>query len=258
MPDSLIFKVDNIVRSHQEVMEDFEGPLDLILDLLKRSKIEIQDLKISLLLQQYLEWMDKRSHLDMEVASEFIAMASHLVYLKTKMLLNISDGPDEEVDELISALRQRQREEVYQQVLRLREYLEVRANLGRNLISKPPESFTVDKTYQGVHDKAVLIDALKDIEDRIARKKPPKTAVFKGLVGHEPHPVQDMVVSILKLLVEKGKLFFNSLMKAPTKSEAVASFLAVLELCRNRKILLEDYGDDYIINTCPQEDDTKA
>ena len=72
-------------------MEDFEGPLDLILHLLSKNKMEIKDIQISVILEQYMEWMDTRKELDLEVASEFVTMASHLVYIKSRMLLSIND-----------------------------------------------------------------------------------------------------------------------------------------------------------------------
>ena len=72
-------------------MEDFDGPLDLILHLLSKNKIEIRDIQITLLLDQYLDWMARREQLNLEVASEFVTMAAHLVYIKTRMLLSIDD-----------------------------------------------------------------------------------------------------------------------------------------------------------------------
>lgn len=72
------------MRSKSEEMQDFEGPLDLILYLLGRNKMEIQDISISLICDQYLAWLDQRQKMDLEVASEFVTMASQLVYIKTR------------------------------------------------------------------------------------------------------------------------------------------------------------------------------
>ena len=87
-----IYHLEGVVKAKEENMEDFVGPLDLILHLLSKNKMEIKDIQISLILDQYLEWMNKRKELDLEVASEFITMASHLIYIKTRMLLSIHDG----------------------------------------------------------------------------------------------------------------------------------------------------------------------
>ncbi|MFQ7454330.1 MAG: segregation and condensation protein A [Flavonifractor plautii] len=75
-----------MVKARDEAMEDFNGPLDLILHLLSKNRMEIKDIQISLILDQYLEWMDQRKRLDLEVASEFVTMAAHLVFIKTRML----------------------------------------------------------------------------------------------------------------------------------------------------------------------------
>ena len=86
-----VFKLERVVRSKSEEMQDFEGPLDLILYLLGRNKMEIQDISISLICDQYLAWLDQRQKMDLEVASEFVTMASQLVYIKTRMLLSLED-----------------------------------------------------------------------------------------------------------------------------------------------------------------------
>ena len=89
--ESPVFKLEKVVHSRSEEMQDFEGPLDLILFLLGKNKLEIQDISISLICGQYIAWLEDRQRMDLEVASEFVIMASHLVYLKTRMLLSIED-----------------------------------------------------------------------------------------------------------------------------------------------------------------------
>ena len=98
-----VFKLEKVVRTRsEEEMQDFEGPLDLILFLLGKNKMEIQDISISQILDQYLAWLEARQRLDLEVASEFITMASHLMYIKTRMLLSIEDEEAQsEMDALI-------------------------------------------------------------------------------------------------------------------------------------------------------------
>ena len=90
--DNPIFKLEKVVQAKgSEPLEDFEGPLDLILFLLSKNKIEIQDIPIALILDQYQEYLEQRKQMDLEVASEFVAMAAHLMYIKTRMLLNLED-----------------------------------------------------------------------------------------------------------------------------------------------------------------------
>ena len=98
-------------------MQDFEGPLDLILYLLGKNKMEIQDISISLILEQYLAWLEARQKMDLEVASEFVTMASQLVYIKTRMLLSLEDEEAQsEMDALIQSLEERRRSENYTKV----------------------------------------------------------------------------------------------------------------------------------------------
>lgn len=248
MDNPLTFRLENVVKARQEVMEDFEGPLDLILDLLKRHKIEIQDLRISLLLEQYLAWMEQRRSLDMEIASEFIAMASHLVYLKTKMLLTLGQPEeDEEVDELILALRERMRQEEYERTRQAAIFLRERMDIGRGLITRPMEALEPIRTYPFIHDKILILSAVRDIGVRALHKTPPSVAVFERIVAPEKHPVSEKITDILRSLRERGKTFFRGLLKAHTRSESIASFLAVLELCRMRRITLSEEGSDYLV-----------
>ena len=97
-----IFHLSGVVRSRGE-MQDFNGPLTLILQLLSKNKIEIKDISISLILEQYLDYLDEMADMDLEVASEFVAMASYLVLIKTKMLL-AGGGEVDELGDLISSL----------------------------------------------------------------------------------------------------------------------------------------------------------
>ena len=123
--DNPIFKLEKVVQTRSgEVMEDFEGPLDLILFLLSKNKIEIQDIPIALILDQYLEYLEKRQQMDLEVASEFVTMAAHLMYIKTRMLLSIEDEEAQnEMDALIKSLEERQRGENYAKIKQLTERL---------------------------------------------------------------------------------------------------------------------------------------
>jgi segregation and condensation protein A len=104
MTETPVFRLEGVVRAKAEV-SDFEGPLTLILTLLSNNKIEIRDISISLILDQYLAYLDTMAVLDLDVASEFITMASHLMYIKTKMLLEGAEET-EELTELISTLEE--------------------------------------------------------------------------------------------------------------------------------------------------------
>ena len=98
------YHLEGIVRTRSEEMEDFEGPLDVIFTLLSKNKIEIQDVSITAILEQYLAYLDEMKRLDMEIASEFITMASHLMLIKTKMLLSAAEQAEAESE--LDVLRQ--------------------------------------------------------------------------------------------------------------------------------------------------------
>ena len=105
--ESPIYKLEKVVQGKEE-LQDFEGPLDLILFLLSKNKIEIQDIPIALILDQYLAYLDRRKEMDLEVASEFVTMAAHLMYIKTRMLLSLEDEEAKnEMDALIQSLAAR-------------------------------------------------------------------------------------------------------------------------------------------------------
>ena len=100
--DDPIFKLEKVVQTRgDEPLEDFEGPLDLILYLLGKNKIEIQDIPIALILEQYQDYLEKRKRMDLEVASEFITMAAQLMFIKTRMLLNLEDEEAQRVQQVL-------------------------------------------------------------------------------------------------------------------------------------------------------------
>ena len=92
------YRLEGIVHTRNEGMEDFEGPLDVIFLLLNKNKIEIQDVSIAAILEQYLAYLDEMKRMDMEIASEFITMASHLMLIKTKMLLSAAEAAEAQTE----------------------------------------------------------------------------------------------------------------------------------------------------------------
>ena len=112
------YRLEGIVHTKSELMEDFEGPLDVILELLSKNKIEIQDVSITAILTQYLAYLEEMKRLDMEIASEFITMASHLMLIKTKMLLSAAEQAEaeNELDILRQSLMERKRKEAMDQI----------------------------------------------------------------------------------------------------------------------------------------------
>ena len=232
-----VFKLEKVVRNKsEEEMQDFEGPLDLILYLLGKNKMEIQDISISLICDQYMAWLSRRQEMDLEVASEFVTMASQLVYIKTRMLLSIEDEEAQsEMDALIASLEERKRNENYARVKTMAARLEPLGEFGRNILTRPPEPVRRGKIYEYDQTPADLVLAMAEIQSRAERSLPPPRSAFSDIVQHEPYPVESKAREILSRLKHHGVTRFLLLFRGSrSRSEVVATFLAVLELCRAR------------------------
>ena len=237
------YHLEGIVHTKSEIMEDFEGPLDVIFELLSKNKIEIQDVSITAILEQYLSYLEEMKRLDMEVASEFITMASHLMLIKTKMLLSAAEQAEAEteLDLLRQSLIERRRKEAMEQIRKAVAVLEPRNEIGRCLFTKEPEPLKRDNTYRYQHDVLDLLRALDMIAERSARQLPPPTANFKGIVGKEPYPIGRKTGEVPRQLVLRGVERLKNLFRGNrSRSEIVATFLAVLDLCKTNSVTLED------------------
>ena len=237
------YRLEGIVRTRSEEMEDFEGPLDVIFLLLSKNKIEIQDVSITAILEQYLSYLDEMKRMDMEIASEFISMASHLMLIKTKMLLSAAEQQEaeSELDLLRQSLIERQRKEAMEGIRSAIAILEPRNEIGRCMFIKDPEPLRRDQAYRYQHDPADLLRALDTIAERSARQLPPPTVNFRGIVGKEPYPVTRKAGEVMRQLLLRGIERLKNLFKGNrSRSEIVATFLAILELCKTNSVSLED------------------
>lgn len=238
-----LYRLEGIVHAKNEAMEDFEGPLDVIFLLLSKNKIEIQDVSITAILEQYLAYLDEMKRLDMEIASEFITMASHLMLIKTKMLLSAAEAAEaeSELDLLRKSLIERQRRDAMEQIRMAITVLEPMNEIGRCIFTKEPEPVRRDSTYRYRHDPIDMRIALDTIAERSQRRLPPPTVNFKGIVGKEPYPVSRKAVEVVKTLVLRGIERLKNLFRGNrSRSEVVATFLAILDLCKNNTVSLED------------------
>lgn len=222
----------------------FEGPLDLLLHLISKNKVNIYDIPIAEILEQYDAALAQMEIRDLDVESEFIAMSAQLLYIKSKMLLPRNDENEEEEDP---------RETLVQMLLEYQKFKEVsgvlsrRFEVGRDIFVKEPENIEPDKTYKFTHDKADLANAIVRMLERADNALPPPVSNFTGIVGREVYSVSAKVAFVLKRILEIGKVGFKSLFKkVKTRSEVVATFLAVLELCKSGKIRLDESEDPNI------------
>lgn len=249
-----IYHLEGVVKEKSENMTDFVGPLDLILHLLSKNKMEIKDIQISLILDQYLDWMKKRKELDLEVASEFVTMASQLIYIKTRMLLSIHDEEAlSEMEQLIASLEAHQRNENYLKIKQIIPKLDDKFRYGRDFITKEPEPLEPDRVYHYVHKKEDLLKAMTAVMNRSGNRLPPPVSAFEGIVGREPYPVAEKAGELLQRLIRSGVTRFRALFKGShSRSEVVATFLAVLELCKAHRISLAGTEDNCTV-TCTEQ-----
>lgn len=220
-------------------LDVFEGPMDLLLHLISKHKIDINDIPIFLLVEQYLDYVKKMQEEDMEVASEFLEMAARLVYIKTVSLLPVHE---EEADALKNELQGELSE--YKDCKLMAEKLSQRAE-GFDYLSRKPEKFAPDMTYTRSHEPFELLKAYLAAVGRGRRNLPPPIEAFSGIVAHKIVPIRERVGYIMKRLF-KGKkqrfrIFFE---KAESRSEMVATFLALLSLTKDKKIILNEVEGD--------------
>ena len=256
--DSPVYKLESVVHNRTaEELEDFEGPLDLILFLLSKNKIEIQDIPIALILEQYLAYLEQRREMDLEIASEFITMAAHLMFIKTRMLLSIEDEEAQsEMDQLIKSLEERRNNETYARIKAVSARLGPMGEFGRNILTKTPESFERGKVFTYNHEPEDLLKAFQAIQDRAERNVPPSVSNFREIVRHEPYSVTDKMQELLQRLRTGGITRFLLLFKGNrSRSEVVATFLAVLEMCKDRVLKLAG-GDRDCTVTAVENDDS--
>ena len=240
-------------------VSSFEGPLDLLLTLIRKNKVSIYDIPISEILDQYLAVMEEMQAMDLEVSSEFLVLAATLLQIKSQMLLPKPPAEDEGVDpreELVKRL------EDYKQVKEAAAYLKEREKIGEayfykvpDVIERPPAEWN----YASLTPEN-LAAAYRRAYQRLLRRQPPPKQSFEGIVGHERVSIRSRVKGIWGRLRKKSKLLFRDLFRgAKTRSEAVASFLAVLELVKMKKIMVEYSEDGNISNPMVYAaDDTDA
>ena len=232
--DSPIYHLEGVVKAKTEDMEDFVGPLDLILHLLSKNKMEIKDIQISLILDQYLAWMAAR---------------------KERMLLSIHDEEAlSEMEQLIASLEEHQRNENYLKIKEITPLLDRRYSYGRDFITKVPETIQPDRTYRYVHDREDLKKAILSVLSRADHQLPPPVAAFQGIVGREPYPVSEKAGEIIRRLLRTGVTRFRALFQGNrSRSEVVATFLAVLELCKAHRLRLAGTEEDCTITSTQGE-----
>ena len=210
--------------------DEFEGPLDLLLQLIARNKLNIYDIKISVLVEQYLEQINLMKENEMDVASEFLEMASRLLYIKTVSLLPKHEEVEKLKQELTGELLE------YQVCKQVAEKFSTMTD-GFDTFIRNPEPFEVDKTYVLVHESVDIYNAFITAMGRMDRRISVPTKAFTKIVAKKIYSVSSKIIFVMRNLWGKGRKNITHLYAGSRdRSELVATFLAVLELAKANRV----------------------
>ena len=217
-------------------LKQFEGPLDLLLSLCQKNKVDITDIPIALICRQYLDYLDEARQMDMDVAGEFIVMAAELMAIKAKMLLprdkENQEDPRKELADALLLLQQAK--EAAEELKPL--YEEYSGRMVKDNDEVPPE-----KGFPLGLDTSLLTKALNVLLARFKSSEQPPQAVFDPLIRRRTVSVEEKIDEILDILdiQETASLFFL-LKDAKTRSELLARFIGILELVKLQRIVITE------------------
>lgn len=242
------FFLEGVVKSRDEV-SDFEGPLSLILMLLSKNKIEIRDIKISEILDQYLAYIDEMQEMDLEVASEFIQMASYLLYIKTKTILAGEEEEVTELQQLMTSLEQLRCRDLCEAVKRVMPALASASENGFQRYVRAQEVLPKQTGgYDYRHDSADLFRALFSVFSRAGAKAPVRPELRGIAPGRIIYGVREKCRELVFLLRDGGRATLRALFEAgKSRSEVVATFISVLELCAAGSLCLGEEGGEITV-----------
>ncbi len=220
----------------QYKLDVFEGPLDLLLVLISKNKLNIYDIPIAELLDQYMEQIDLMREENLDIASEFLEMAARLVQIKAASLLPRQEEEEDPRMELTGQLLE------YQQCKKAAAALSELARFDS--VVRSAQELSADLTYKHIHEPEEIVQALVSAWGKGKRLLPPKPENFSALVSRKIVSVASQVVFVLRKLWSRKKISFRALFaEKRDRSERVAAFLAVLELVKSRRIRIEGDGD---------------
>lgn len=219
----------------------FEGPLDLLLTLISKNKIDVYDIRISDLLEQYMDQINRMQEDQMDIASEFLTMASRLVYIKSVMLL---PKYEEEAEEL--------KKELSGQLLEYAICRQMAEKLGCiydfDTFYRDASPVEFDLTYTRTHPSIDIANAYVSAVGRGKRKLPPPQNAFSGIVSHKIVSVNSKIIHLMRRLWHGKKLEYHEIFEVcEGKSDLVATFLATLELVKGKRIRIRGSGENAVV-----------
>lgn len=229
---------------YQITIDQFEGPLDLLLHLIKESKMDIFTVKIELVIEQYLNYIETMKEMNLEIASSFLVMASELIEIKSRKLLpRQQEEVEEEEENPEEKLRQRLVE--YQQYQEITKTLKEKEELRQEIYTKSPESLRQYATEENIIQSDVTLDDLLDAFQKFLKRKEEQKPLHTKVTTKEI-TVEERRQGIRRILKEKGKVSFFDLFEEMTRTYVVVTFLAILEMARKNELYLsqeKEFGD---------------
>ena len=226
-------------------IDNFEGPLDLLCHLIDKNKMDIYDIKISEIADQYIEYLNEMERLNLEIASEFLIMASTLIFLKSKTLLPKESDNEEELTE----------EELIRRIIEYKKYKEIINKLRENYentgvrIFKIGEQIELPKQkIEEEYDKQIIPELYKEAIERNEQKINQNAKNIERIAITESYTVGDKVKEMFRVLIKQKKFIFNKLfaISKHNKQEVVTAFSGMLEMSRRSKVITtqeELFGD---------------
>ncbi len=221
------------MRQIQYKLEVFEGPMDLLLQLISKKKVSINDVPIMEIIEQYLDYVCAVQEEDLEIASEFLEMAARLIYIKTLSLLPVHEEAERLVEELRGELIEYQDCKLVAGKLR-------ETSDGFDYMTREEEEIEVDKTYTRIHEPAEIFRAYIAAVGKGLRRLPPPVESFKGIVAHKIVSVTSRVDAIIKKFSKSERHKFSTFFeKSESRSEMVATFLALLAMIKAKRVYID-------------------
>lgn len=221
-------------------LQEFEGPLDLLLHLVRQSKMDIYKVNINEIIEQYLNFINSIDKFNIDLSSEYLVMAAELVHLKSRMLISKYDNEDEEDTEfeLNSTEDLRDRLIEYEKYKNMTETFKVLEENRQDYFTKVPENLSEYASNKKIINSDVsvedLINAFLEMQKRINFKKPVITKVAK-----KEFSIKERIIEIRNLLQNKNKVEFFELFDFVTKENLVITFLSLLDMSKNKEIVLK-------------------
>lgn len=220
-------------------INEFEGPLDVLLFLVRKHKMELSDIPIISIVDQYLTFLEESKEPNWEIASEFVEMAARLIHMKSVMLLPKREEEQENLkEELQGQLIQ------YQLIREIVEVLKEQ-NGGFLKFIKEEQKVDFDPKYRHVHKPVELFDSFIAVQGKAKRRMPPEEKVFERIVTAKTVSVSSRILHILRSFRKQQKVEPGSLFENQDKSTSVATFLAILEMVKKKRIYF-DKQDKYL------------